>query len=114
MRPRMRTLAFVGAALTVTLFLSETNKAQAQLVVSTPGTTVGIGVPGVGLYPSYGYGVLPGYAPAYGYAPVVPAYPVVRPYSVYRPAYGYGGFGYGPRPYGPYRGWYGGRGARWW
>jgi hypothetical protein len=60
--------------------------AKAQLFLNTPGFSLGVGAPGVGVYP---YPV----APLYGAYPV----PVVRPYpyAVGRPLYG-------PRPYGPY------------
>jgi|GEM_PF-6914634 len=101
MRLKLRSLAVAGAALTVALLVAGAEQARAQLVVSTPGVSVGVGVPAVGVYP--GYGVVPGYG--FGYVPPVAAYPVVRPYPVYRPGY----YGYGPRAYAPaYRGWHGG------
>ncbi len=103
MRPKLWTGTLAGALVAGMMLVSGSNEAKAQLVVATPGISVGVGVPTVGVYPSYG--VVPGY----GYAPVYGAYPIARPVPyVYRPAPVY----YAPRPYAPvYRGWYGYR--RW-
>ena len=90
MRPRLRTLTLTSLVALGGLVSAGTKDAKAQLVVSTPGVTVGLGTP---------YAAYPSYAPI---APVVPVAPVYRPYPV-RPlpyAYGRPGF-YGPRPYRP-------------
>lgn len=109
MRPRLRPLTLTSLVTLVgclVTFGPET--AKAQLVVSTPGVTVGLGAPYVPVYPRYAPAVVP-------VTPVVPVVPVYRPVPV-RPrpfVYSPGGF-YGPRPVGP-RGFYGYRGGyrRW-
>jgi hypothetical protein len=87
----MRTMTLAGVLALGSLLGTGAGRAQAQLFINTPGFSLGVGAPAVGVYP--GYGVYP-YAP-----PVVAAYPVpVRPYPyvVGRPGI------YGPRPYAPY------------
>lgn len=107
MRPRLRTLTLTTLVALGGLASAGAENANAQLVVSTPGVTVGLGTP---------YVAYPSYAPI---APVVPLTPVYRPVPVRPLPYVYGrpGF-YGPRPFGPRpyysnRGWYGGGGRRW-
>lgn len=90
MRPRLRTLILTSLVAVGGLVSAGAENANAQLVVSTPGVTVGLGNP---------YVAYPGYVPI---APVVPLTPVYRPVPV-RPrpfVYGRPGF-YGPRPFGP-------------
>jgi hypothetical protein len=99
-------MAFAGVLGLGGLLGTGTNEAKAQVFLSTPGFSLGVGTPVVGAYP---------YAPVVP-APVVgayPVYPAVRPYPyVYaRPPL------YGPRYYGGgyYGGYYGHhRGYRHW
>jgi hypothetical protein len=104
MQPTMRTLTMTSLVALGGLLSAGASNAKAQLVVSTPGVSVGVGTPFVGAYP--------GYAPI---APVVPVAPVYGAYPIRRYPYAYGrpGF-YGPRPFGP-RPYYGYRGGyrRW-
>jgi hypothetical protein len=93
-----------GVAVFAGLLGTGAKDAAAQLVVATPGLSVGVGVPPVGLYPGYGYPPVVGAYPGYGYPPAIGVYPAVRPYP-YPYAYRGPGF-YGPRPYPHgYRGW---------
>jgi hypothetical protein len=89
MRVGLQTVTLAGVVALARWLGAGARDAKAQLFVSTPRVTVGVGAPMVGLYP--GYPVYP------AYPPVVGLYPV-RPYP-----YVYGGF-YRPRPYGPYYG----------
>ncbi|WP_406697825.1 hypothetical protein V5E97_03095 [Singulisphaera sp. Ch08] len=90
MRPSLRSLTLTSLVALGGLVSTGAENANAQLVVSTPGVTVGLGTP---------YVAYPSYAPI---APVVPLTPVYRPIPVRPVPYGYGrpGF-YGPRPFGP-------------
>lgn len=105
MRPRMRTLTLTSLVALGGLLFAGGNDANAQLVVTTPRVTVGVGTPYVGVYP--------GYAPVAPVVPVAPVYDVYpvrpRPYVYGRPGY-YRPRPYGPRPYGP-RPYYGARGG---
>lgn len=106
MRPTTRTLIMTSLVALGGLLSLGAGNAEAQLVVTTPGVSVGVGTPYVGAYP--------GYAPV---APVVPVAPVAPVYSAYpvRPLpYVYGRPRvYGPRPYYGYRGGYRGGYRRW-
>jgi len=68
--------------------------AKAQVVVNTPGLSIGVGVPAVGVYPA------PVVYPSYGVVPVYPVQPY--PYVYGRP--GYYGRGFYGRPYAPFYG----------
>ncbi|SIO42500.1 hypothetical protein SAMN05444166_4601 [Singulisphaera sp. GP187] len=108
MRSRLRTLTLTSLVALGGLVTAGAENAKAQLIVTTPGVSVGLGTP-YAAYPSY--------------APVVPLTPVYRPipvrplpYVYGRPGF-YGSRQFGPRPYygprGGNRGWYGGGGRRW-
>ena len=96
MRASLKMMAMAGVVAIGGLLGAGATPAKAQVIVATPGLSVGVGAPLVGGYPGY-YGGYPGY---YGgaYPGYYGAYPV-RPYP-----YGYARPGY----YGGYRGGYGG------
>lgn len=98
MLPNLRSVTLAGVVALGALFLTPAREAKAQIYLSTPGFSLGLGVPPA--YPAYGVPVYPAYRPVY---PAVVPYPVVRPYA-YPYAYRPGFYGYGPRPYYGYRG----------
>jgi hypothetical protein len=105
MRPKLWTLTLAGL-MAAGLLGTTARDAKAQLVVNTPGFSLGVGAPvvaagAVGIYPG------PVMYPGVGVAPI---YPLVRPYP-----YFYGPRVYGPGVYGrPYGGLYGPRLYRRW
>lgn len=104
MQPKLRTMALASVVALGGLLGNGARTADAQVIVNTPGFSLGVGTPYVGVYPAYG--VYRGF----GYPPVVAPYPVVRPYG-----YPYvGPRFYGPRPFYGYRRGYGYGGYRRW
>ena len=60
MRTRLRITVLAAVAALAGLLGIGSGEARAQIVVNTPGLSLGVGTPGYGVYPGYPYGAYPG------------------------------------------------------